>query len=138
MDHFKNNRKDSCWREITEHSRNVELREYVIMPNHVHGILILHENYPFAIVGTGHALSLQSDAQLQAGNTRFQNPGRNSLSSIVGGFKSAVSKNAHRAGFYFEWQTRFHDHIIRDDDEYQRISEYIRNNPARWKDDRFY
>lgn len=50
----------------------------------------------------------------------------------------AVTKHAHRLGFTFEWQERFHDHIICDDTEYQRIVEYVRSNPMNWETDKFY
>jgi len=145
---------DTCWREIIHHARNVELGAYVVMPNHVHGILNLHGNPsngtpPFA-VGTRHALSppkMETESSksidpLPRGKTfaqmRFQNPGKNTISTIIGGFKSAVSKEARRAGYGFEWQSRFNDHIILDEEEYERITLYIINNPANWKDDEFY
>jgi hypothetical protein len=56
----------------------------------------------------------------------------------MGSYKSAVSKHAHRLGYEFVWQPKFHDHIIRDNTEYQRIFNYIVNNPANWKEDKFY
>lgn len=68
---------------------------------------------------------------------RFQNQGKNTVSAILGAYKSAVSKHAHRLGFEFAWHSRFHDHIIRDDVEYQRISDYIVNNPAKWEKDKY-
>lgn len=74
----------------------------------------------------------------QPGKTRFQNQGRDTVSSILGGYKSAVTKHANRLGMENGWQSRFHDHIIRNNDEYQRISNYIITNPANWKDDKFY
>lgn len=52
-------------------------------------------------------------------------------------YKSAVTKHANRMNLRNGWQTRFHDHIIRDDAEYQRISNYIINNPAKWNEDGF-
>ncbi|MBN1604267.1 MAG: hypothetical protein JW915_21835 [Chitinispirillaceae bacterium] len=70
--------------------------------------------------------------------TRFQNQGKNTVSSMVGGYKSVVTKTAHLAKLTFDWQYRFHDHIIRNDEEYQRINDYIESNPKRWKDDRFF
>ena len=65
-------------------------------------------------------------------------PKLNSVSTIIRSYKSAVTKHAHRLGFEFEWQSRFHDHIIRDSDEYQRIFDYISLNPENWKKDKFY
>ena len=121
---------DVLWFEIKNHAKNIELGEYVVMPNHVHGILILNGNN---VVGTTHALSLPTPGQ-----QRFQNQGNNTISSIIGSYKSAVTKSCNRLGLPFAWQTRFHDHIIRNDESFQRISEYIKNNPVNWKDDKFY
>ncbi|MDI3521737.1 MAG: hypothetical protein PWR04_1725, partial [Anaerophaga sp.] len=84
----------------------------------------------------------QSDNQSESipktiGQQRFQNIGKNSISSIVGSYKSAVSKHAHRLGFQFQWQTRFYDNIIRDDKSFQKITSYITNNPKNWQEDKF-
>ena len=62
---------------------------------------------------------------------------KNTISSIIGSYKSAVTKHANRLGFKNGWQTRFHDHLIRNDAAYQRISDYIVNNPSNWKEDKF-
>lgn len=69
---------------------------------------------------------------------RFRKPGKNTVSMMIGGYKSAVSKEATKAGLHFGWQSRFHDHIIRDAEEYRRITDYILNNPATWKKDKSY
>jgi hypothetical protein len=76
--------------------------------------------------------------QISISQARFQNQGKNTVSSIIGGYKSVVTKTAHQAGLIFDWQSRFHDHIIRNDEEYQRINDYIEANPLRWRDDRFF
>jgi len=134
---------DILWHEIPHHAPNVELGAFVVMPNHVHGILILTENgndNDNDNVETGHALSLPTDIptdiftekpiEKTIGQQRFQNIGKNSISSIVGSYKSAVTKHAHRLGLEFAWQTRFYDHIIRDTKSFQNITRYIINNPA--------
>lgn len=72
------------------------------------------------------------------GSQRFQNIGKNSISSIIGSYKSAVSKHAHRLGFEMEWKERFHDHIIHNDEELRRIRRYIINNPKKWGKDKFH
>ena len=119
---------DILWNEIKNHAKNIELDEYVVMPNHVHGILIWNNH-----VEPTHALTLRkSPAQ-----SRFQNQGKNTLSSIIGAYKSAVTKHAHRLGFEFAWQSRFHDHIIRNEEEYHRIANYISANPSKWNEDKF-
>lgn len=65
-------------------------------------------------------------------------PQYKNLASILRGFKSAVTTNARVIGPDFGWQARFHDHIIRNDEEFQRISHYIRENPRNWNKDRFF
>ena len=60
------------------------------------------------------------------------------LSVVMGNLKSAMTKYSNDNNIVFEWQERFHDHIIRDRDEYNRIAVYIENNPLLWKDDKFY
>jgi len=146
---------NNLWYEIKKHANFVELGEFVVMPNHVHGILVLDKpaiiaNATTIPVETRHALSLQPQPQYQQrksqsqknqpqpktpGQNRFRNPGKNTISSIIGGYKSAVSKQAHHLGYEFAWQSRFHDHIIQNDAEYKRVSEYIFNNPANWEID---
>ncbi|MCX6258178.1 MAG: transposase [Bacteroidia bacterium] len=140
------NLADLLWHEILNHANNVELGEFVVMPNHIHGILILTGNEidqniynTQNTIETRHALSLQSSPQyLTIGQTRFQNQGKNSVSSIIGSYKSVVTKYAHRLGLVFEWQSRYYDHIIRNSNEYQRIANYIQNNPQSWVNDKFY
>ena len=123
---------DVLWHEIKNHAINIQLDAFVVMPNHVHGILVLDGGD--VGVETGHALSLPKTI----GQSRFQHIGHNSVSSIIGSYKSAVTKHAHRLGYDFEWQTRFYDHIIRDFDSFERIQTYIINNPLKWKEDKFY
>jgi len=109
-----------CWQEIKNHAKNIELGDFVIMPDHMHGIVILRKSDEF-----GHRQRL-------FGQDRFQNIGKNSISSIIGGYKSAVTKHANRLGIKFKWQALFYDHIIRDQKSFDNISNYIRNNPANW------
>lgn len=126
---------DILWHCIPDHSPHVELGDFVVMPNHVHGILILNKPDDFGNEEPGHALALQ-DACIHP--NRFQNIGKNTVSSIVGSYKSAVTKHGNRLGLDNGWQTLFYDSIIRDDAGYQRVSEYIINNPKNWKADKFY
>jgi REP element-mobilizing transposase RayT len=145
---------DILWHEIPKHAPFAELGDFVVMPNHIHGILILDKpNGDGPNVQTGDALSLQPPIQTPErsreqpaeqnplkttiGQNRFQNIGKNTVSSIIGSYKSAVTKHANRLGLKNGWQSRFHDHIIRNDAEYQRISDYIVSNPENWSDDKF-
>ncbi len=134
---------DVFWHEIKNHSKNVELDSFVVMPNHIHGILILDgNNNDGNAVETTHALSPQQQSPQPTnetiGHQRFQNQGKNTVSSIIGSYKSAISKHANRLGLIIDWQSRFYEHIIRDDAEYSRIAEYIEANISNWITDKFF
>jgi REP element-mobilizing transposase RayT len=137
------------WLNLPMHFQNLVLDEFTIMPNHFHGIIIIDKmddgicddkNENDVLVETGHALSLQSTKSSipQPKHPRYGNQGKKTVSAMVGSFKSAVTKWCNENNLTFGWQTRFHDHIIRDDSEYHRIRRYIINNPGKWEDDRFY
>ncbi|KQN32613.1 transposase [Pedobacter sp. Leaf41] len=137
---------DILWHEIKHHNINIELGEFIVMPNHIHGILILDGNNAGPEVQTTHALSLSAphnpnhtaDIPKSPGQLRFQNQGKNSISSIVGGYKSAVTKHCNKLGIEFRWQTRFYDNIIRDDRAFETISNYIAKNATKWEIDKFH
>ncbi len=143
---------DVLWHEIKNHAKNIELGAFVVMPNHIHGILILDKpeiltNPIIANVETRHAFSLQQPTTISnqtPAQQRFRNQGENTVSSIIGSYKSAVTKHCNRLGLtdsdgvVFGWQPRFHDHIIRNNEEYQRINDYIESNPENWEKDKFY
>jgi hypothetical protein len=63
---------------------------------------------------------------------------RGKLSTMVGGYKRAITRYAHENKMDFGWQARFHDHIVRDQEEMNRIADYIQDNVVRWKEDKFY
>ena len=140
------------WMEISNHFPFIELDAFVVMPNHVHGIIVMdkpddrdHGDIINDTVGntveTLHATSLQPQPQFTRTNKNkimtSISPKRGSLSTIIRSYKSAVTQNARKINPYFTWQSRFHDHIIRDEKSYQTISEYIIANPLKWKDDKF-
>jgi putative transposase len=120
---------DECWRSIPEHFPSVELGASVIMPNHVHGIIIISG------VGATHVESVGARHA-----SPLQNPPRGapprSLGAIVGSFKSAVTKRIGREhNVTGIWQRNYYEHIIRDDKDLQRITDYIEANPSRWDED---
>lgn len=135
------------WNEIKSHTKNVELGEFVVMPNHVHGIIILNNginmgggrdvacNVP---TGTGTGTEIEIPNTFKNEQMAAISPKSNTVSTIIRSYKSAVTKHCNRLELPFAWQSRFHDHIIRNDESFHRISEYIKNNPANWKDDKFY
>lgn len=139
------------WMEIPMHFSFVVLDEFVVMPNHIHGIIIIDKNDGNNDVDNDVNNNVETRQCLVSNNTgtnpksenkspgqkRFRNPGKGTVSSIIGSYKSIVTKNAHPILQEFDWQSRFHDHIIRNDDEFYRIKNYIANNPENWKEDKF-
>ena len=119
-----------CWAENPQHHAGIELDEWVIMPNHAHGIIV--------VVETLHSVeTLQCNVSTVAKNQMAAiSPKTGSLSVAVRSFKSAVTKLAHKAGHEFGWQERFWDHIIRNEAELNRIRNYIRANPSNWENDK--
>jgi REP element-mobilizing transposase RayT len=129
---------DVLWHEIPHHDPFVELGDFVVMPNHLHGILILDKPGP-AVVETLRATSLRP-ATSPHQDREFMSaisPKPHSISAIIRSYKSAVTKHANRLGLANGWQPRFHDRIIRNDAEYQRISDYIVANPSNWDSNPF-
>jgi len=124
---------ERCWREIPAHFPHVELDEFVIMPNHIHGILVITNTLGTNdnIVGATHASPLQQ-------TNRPCGPKSRSIAAIVGSFKSAVTKRINEmrgAPGEAVWQRNYYEHIIRDDESLNRIREYIMTNTIRWEED---
>ena len=127
---------EQCIKQISTHNPYAEILSWVIMPNHIHLMIKISQ-----FVETEHAPSLQQnqceneivDEKMRAISSR-----KNNLSYAVGNFKSAVTKFANERGIPFAWQTRFHDHILRDICEMNQIADYIENNVQKWEMDKFY
>jgi len=118
---------DRQWQDLPAHHPNVELDYYVVMPNHVHGILLIHGQQP----GTaGRAPTFpRTFGQAIAG----------SLATVVGSYKSGVTRrvNALRTSPDASlWQRNYHEHVIRDEEELAAIRQYIVDNPLKWSVDR--
>lgn len=108
------------WEQIPQHFPFVELDEFIVMPNHVHGILFI--NKPD-----------KSDWNSNTFGTQTRN-----LASIIRAYKASVKRFANQNDIEFEWQSRYHDRIIRDFNEFSNIQEYISNNPQKWANDEYY
>lgn len=117
---------EKCWCAIPDHFPRVTLDEFVIMPNHVHGIIT---------VGANNHLPLQSNEiyrQLQHGTFR-------TIGSIVRGFKIGVTRWFRaNTDIHAVWQRNYYEHIIRDEAAYLKIAEYIQTNPQRWEEDTYH
>jgi len=115
---------NKLWYEIPKHFPFVSLDEFVVMPNHIHGIIIIE---PTGGLGTVHATSLHRNEFMST-----ISPKTGSLPTVIRSYKSAVSKNVHFIDHDFLWQPRYYDHLIRTDREMNRIRKYIIDNPYKW------
>ncbi len=99
---------ENCWREITQHYQNLKLDEMIIMPNHIHGIIIV-------------------------GNEYF----RSDISNVIKGFKIWVTKEIRNKyeDYEFTWQKSFYDVIIKNEEQLEKTREYITMNPVKWCED---
>lgn len=102
------------WLDIPKHFPFVELDEYIVMPNHIHGIIFINKPYKL-------------DWQPNKFGAQSQN-----LGSIIRGYKVSVKKYATLNNIEFAWQPRYYDRVIRDEKEYINVREYIYNNPNNW------
>lgn len=102
-----------CWQAIPQHYPDVALDAFVVMPNHMHGILFL-----------------------SGSSGEF----RTILGRVINAYKGAVTARlrSHVSSDVVIWQGRYHDHIIRDDASLNRIRDYVTDNPLRWSEDTFY
>jgi REP element-mobilizing transposase RayT len=156
------------WLKTCEIRPNVELGEFVVMPNHVHGIVRICRGELHSVDGRGelhsprkgelHTVDGRGELHSPRVPGELHSPGDGELHSpqggvcktplrgpsqtvgaIIRGYKSAVTKQLGLMGFVGKlWQRNYWEHIIRDETSYIRISDYIINNPAKWADDKFY
>ncbi|MEP6260175.1 MAG: hypothetical protein ABJ092_01260 [Gillisia sp.] len=138
---------------------NLLMGEFMIMPNHFHSIIIIgknqyNSNSPTAAMHCGpnntDAMHCDNSNAMQCGPGRTDamhcvstnipghipknefGPQSKNLGSIIRGFKIGVTTRARIINSSFAWQPLYHDHIIRDQRSFERISEYIKNNPKKW------
>jgi putative transposase len=130
------------WLKTPELRPNVFLDVFVIMPNHMHGIIVINDD---STMDRGELHSPnniddrgESNSPDNVEGTKFRSPSNN-IGAIVRGYKSAVTKQINLLNYgSFAWQRNYYEHIIRNEQSYQRISDYIINNPANWNNDKFY
>ena len=126
------------WMEISQHFENVELDEYIVMPNHIHGIVIINDNYQNMNVGATLAVAQRHRNRSSRAGAR---PAP-TIGDIVGSFKSICvvkwlqhMKENKLNGLGKFWQRNYYEHIIRNEIELNAIREYILNNPLQWEID---
>jgi REP element-mobilizing transposase RayT len=110
---------ESCWAAIPDHFRDVALDAFVVMPNHIHGLLQVLDEQP----------------RLSLSRTSGVRP--RSLSAVIRSFKAASARMAHAQGIVSGplWQRNYYDRIVTDERDLARLREYIANNPANWRYD---
>ena len=129
------------WIEIPKHFHIVKLGRFVVMPNHVHGIVIIDKNDVIEMKNNNIFVDTQNFAYLQPQQFEPGNkfgPQSQNMSSIVRGYKTGVTVFARKNNIDFKWQSRFYDHIIRDEESFKNISNYIENNQQNWQTDKYY
>ncbi|MDR1277062.1 MAG: transposase [Candidatus Accumulibacter sp.] len=129
----------SVWRAISKHFPNVTTDEFIVMPNHIHGIVVIAD----ASVGATHASPLHASplhaSPLHALRGRTSGPSRGSIGAIIGSFKSAVAKRVNESRGVMGvsvWQRNYYENVIRNDDALNHARQYIIDNPAQWAMDR--
>jgi len=152
---------DEIWREIPGHFANIELGTFVVMPNHVHGIILLKDvprrgvvstpgrctpcfqsshdiSTPDMSTSTGEETSPLQDLNVRELGVETRSIQRPTLGQVVAYFKYRSTKQINliwdSAGIPL-WQRNYYDHIIRNEKEYERIYAYIEVNPLNWMDD---
>jgi len=120
-----------CWLEIMNHFDFVELDDWIIMPNHLHGVVEVIEKKDFDDENCRDA-----PWHVSTGNKFAPLPSK-SLPSIINHFKGSVKRLCNKNDLAkFAWQERYYEHIIENDEDNARIKEYIANNPINWEIDR--
>ncbi|MFH0834225.1 MAG: transposase [Patescibacteria group bacterium] len=144
------------WNQTAKIRHNVKLDAFVVMPNHLHGIVVIdnwndgknvethcnafikNDMWSEKIMGTNVDRDVARNVSTSMAEKFSKiSPKSGSLAAIIRGFKSATTKQIHQIAPALDrvWQARFHDHIIRGEDELNRIRDYIRLNPDNWAKD---
>jgi putative transposase len=140
------------WERTAQLRPYVSLDLYVVMPNHFHGILVINHE----IVGTTRRVvrdeenvvcnevipSMQGNGEKRTFQRNVPTLQSGSLGAIIGQFKSQVTRRVWKETPIIHgeriWQSRYHDHIIRNESDLNRLREYVVHNPGRWEEDTFY
>ncbi len=147
------------WCEIPEHYPFIKLDTYIIMPNHIHGIITICKSkeeknlfktkdnidsseyrrptsasQPSEVTHSPVMASSPNKERTIPASQKWQ---PNSLGSIINQYKRICTIHARKTQAHFAWQPRYYEHIIRNKRAYHRIKNYIINNQKNWKEDKF-
>ncbi|WP_187270226.1 transposase [Pontibacter qinzhouensis] len=125
------------WLEISDHNPQVLLGEFVVMPNHVHGIIGLERaSLPVTMALQCKAATVETASDMK--HISGLAPKAGSISRIIGAYKAACTRMIRSVSTNpFAWQNHFHDRIICNGQELQRMEAYIISNPEKWAEDKF-
>ena len=131
---------DTLWIDIPKQFPFIELGKYVIMPNHIHGLLTVETQFIAseitANLNQSEAINCVSTVGGFAGS---KNPLINkNISRVIRWYKGRCTFEIRNIHANFSWQTRFYNHIVRDQQSLKNIEDYIEANPFNWLDDKFY
>lgn len=122
------------WKQISKHYTSdytsVDIDEFIVMPNHVHGIVVIH-NVGAKFISPNHT------GDLKIAPTNNVKTNNITLSLIIKYFKSITCINVRNFNRYFKWQRSFYDHIIRNEKSLYAIRQYIKFNAYKWDDDEY-
>ncbi len=127
------------WIRTPKIRKEIELHEYIVMPNHIHGIVEITD-------GRGDVYYRRGDRPVAPTTTLIapmvkSGPKQNSIGSLIAGYKSSVTKQINilrgKPGVSI-WQRNYYEQIIRNKRSYYQISEYIKSNPGKWQNDKYH
>jgi putative transposase len=119
-----------CWRDIPKHFPHAELDEFIVMPNHVHGIIAIFDS-----VGAYNHTPRQMETNNHLPSLSMRSPCK-TIGSMIRGFKIGCSKCFDKnTDMSIIWQRNYYEHIIRNEAELTNTRQYIRENPATWLED---
>jgi len=136
------------WEKSEEIRNEIEIDEYVVMPNYFHGIVEINDgciiagvngHSPVLDIGGLRGNSFNREINIDEGENPIPKMQSRSVSSLVSGYKSVVTKRINQIRSMPGeklWQRNYWEHIIRNEDEYLRIANYIKNNPIKWYNDK--
>jgi len=123
---------EAAWAAIPGHFPHVELDEWVVMPNHIHGIIVIATHPSGNVVGATQCVAPTN------GHGPPLGPAPGSLGAIIGAFKSYTARKINRlrdTPGAPVWQRNYYEHIVRNEQDLDAIRRYIRDNPAHWAED---
>ena len=137
---------DEQLRDVSLYYPYAEIPSYVVMPNHIHAIVIINDRHDACrdaihrVSDSIHRVSeldnQEEPAKNRGGITKTDNPMLyQSLGTVIRGLKARVKHYANENGFDFAWQSRFHDRIIRDQKDMNETAIYVAHNVAKWPED---